>query len=123
MGWTLTLAENGAEAVAAADFRPYDVIVMDMQMPVMSGLEATQAIRCGAGPNAKTPIIALTANAFDDDRAAWMNAGAAAFLTKPIDPVRLIAAILSTTDDLDAEGGADRDGGADPQGSIGNRAA
>jgi len=76
-------------------------------MPVMSGLEATQAIRGGDGPNAKTPIIALTANAFDDDRAAWMNAGAAAFLTKPIDPVRLIDAILNATAPLDADEGAD----------------
>jgi signal transduction histidine kinase/CheY-like chemotaxis protein len=98
MGWALTLAENGAQAVSAAELRAFDVIIMDMQMPVMCGLEATQVIRCGVGPNAKTPIIALTANAFDDDRAAWMNAGAAAFLTKPIDPARLIASILQATE-------------------------
>jgi len=103
MGWTLTLVENGAEAVSAAELRPFDVIVMDMQMPVMSGLEATHAIRSNAGPNAKTPIVALTANAFDDDRAAWMNAGAAAFLTKPIDPARLIAAILQATEETEAD--------------------
>jgi signal transduction histidine kinase/CheY-like chemotaxis protein len=108
MGWALTLAENGAEAVSAADVTTFDVIIMDMQMPVMCGLEATQTIRNGAGPNAKTPIIALTANAFDDDRTAWMNAGAAAFLTKPIDPARLIAAILATTPDIDAETSEDR---------------
>jgi signal transduction histidine kinase/CheY-like chemotaxis protein len=103
MGWTLTLAEDGAQAVAAADLSPFDVIVMDMQMPVMSGLEAAHAIRSGVGPNATTPIIALTANAFDDDRIAWMNAGAAVFLTKPIDPARLIASILSTTEDAEAD--------------------
>jgi CheY-like chemotaxis protein/nitrogen-specific signal transduction histidine kinase len=107
MGWPLTLVENGAEALAAAQSAPFDAIIMDMQMPVMSGLEATQAIRGGDGPNAKTPIIALTANAFDDDRAAWMNAGAAAFLTKPIDPVRLIDAILNATAPLDADEGAE----------------
>jgi CheY-like chemotaxis protein len=97
MGWSLTLVEDGREAVAAANRTPFDVIIMDMQMPVMCGLEATHAIRSGAGPNAKTPIIALTANAFDDDRAAWLNAGAADFLTKPIDPVRLVNSILKTT--------------------------
>jgi two-component system sensor histidine kinase/response regulator len=83
---------------------PFDVIIMDMQMPVMSGLEATHAIRNGLGPNAKTPIIALTANAFDDDRTAWLNAGAADFLTKPIDPIRLVDSILQTTARLDSEG-------------------
>jgi len=98
MGWALTMVEDGTEAVAAAGLAPFDAIIMDMQMPVMSGLEATHAIRNGSGPNAKTPIIALTANAFDDDRAAWLNAGAAAFLTKPIDPVRLIDSILHATE-------------------------
>jgi CheY-like chemotaxis protein/nitrogen-specific signal transduction histidine kinase len=112
MGWALTLTENGAEAVSAADLKAFDAIVMDMQMPVMSGLEATYAIRNGAGPNANTPIIALTANAFDDDRTAWLNAGAADFLTKPIDPARLIESILTATEHLDAEGGADWEGRA-----------
>jgi signal transduction histidine kinase/CheY-like chemotaxis protein len=121
MGWTLALAENGAEAVSAAALRAFDVIVMDMQMPVMSGLEATHAIRSGAGPNANTPIVALTANAFDDDRVAWMNAGAAAFLTKPIDPVRLIAAILSTTADAAAQ--TDLEGSARSPDSSASRAA
>jgi CheY-like chemotaxis protein len=97
MGWSLTLVENGAEAVSAAERRPFDVIIMDMQMPLMNGLEATCAIRGGTGPNAGTPIVALTANAFEDDRKAWLNAGAAVFLTKPIDPARLIDAILTTT--------------------------
>jgi len=101
MGWALTLVEDGAEAVSTAARIPFDVIIMDMQMPVMSGLDATQAIRAGAGPNARTPIIALTANAFDDDRSAWLNAGAADFLTKPIDPARLIDSILKTTEHLD----------------------
>jgi signal transduction histidine kinase/CheY-like chemotaxis protein len=104
LGWALTLAEDGAEAVSVANRMPFDVIIMDMQMPVMSGLEATHAIRNGLGPNAKTPIIALTANAFDDDRTAWLNAGAADFLTKPIDPIRLVDSILQTTARLDSEG-------------------
>ncbi len=123
MGWAITLVEDGAEAVAAAARTPFDVIIMDMQMPVMSGLDATQAIRNGHGANAKTPIIALTANAFDDDRAAWLNAGAADFLTKPIDPVGLIDAILKTTAHLDDHGRLDGDGPAIPQGPGFSRVA
>ena len=77
--------ENGAEAVEAAGIGVFDAILMDMQMPVMDGLEATRRIRKGAGPNAGTPVIALTANAMDVHRAAWDAAGVHAFLTKPID--------------------------------------
>ncbi|WP_373852886.1 ATP-binding protein [Brevundimonas abyssalis] len=83
-GCRLTLVENGAEAVEAAGVEPFDAILMDMQMPVMDGLEATRRIRAG-GPNVATPVIALTANAMDVHKAAWDAAGVHAFLTKPID--------------------------------------
>jgi signal transduction histidine kinase/CheY-like chemotaxis protein len=94
LGWALTMVENGAEAVDAAALRPFDIILMDMQMPVMSGLEAAKVISGGDGPNARTPIVALTANAFDDQRNAWIDAGAAAFLTKPINPTELVETIV-----------------------------
>ena len=84
-GCRLTLVENGAEAVEAAAVEPFDAVLMDMQMPVMDGLEATRRIRDGA-INGGTPVIALTANALDTHRAAWEAAGVHAFLTKPIDP-------------------------------------
>ena len=87
-GCRLTLVENGAEAVEAAAAEPFDAILMDMQMPVMDGLEATRRIRAGQA-NGDTPVIALTANALDTHRAAWEAAGVHAFLTKPIDPVML----------------------------------
>ncbi|CAN7228908.1 ATP-binding protein [Brevundimonas sp. LjRoot202] len=87
-GCRLTLVENGAEALEAASSQPFDAILMDMQMPVMDGLEATRRIRQGA-VNGGTPVIALTANALDVHRAAWDAAGVHAFLTKPIDPVML----------------------------------
>ena len=87
-GCRLTLVENGEEALEAATLATYDAILMDMQMPVMDGLEATRRIREG-GPNAATPVIALTANALDTHRAAWESAGVHAFLTKPIDPIML----------------------------------
>ncbi|MBX9574913.1 MAG: response regulator [Caulobacteraceae bacterium] len=91
-GCRLTMVENGAEAVDAAAVQPFDLILMDMQMPVMDGLQATRAIRAG-GANADTPVIALTANALDVHRAAWAEAGVARFLTKPIDPDLLVGAL------------------------------
>lgn len=87
-GCRLTLVENGAEALEAASGQRFDAILMDMQMPVMDGLEATRRIRAGE-VNGSTPVIALTANALDVHRAAWDAAGVHAFLTKPIDPVML----------------------------------
>jgi len=87
-GCRLTLVENGAEALEAASTERFDAILMDMQMPVMDGLEATRRIREGE-INGATPVIALTANALDVHRAAWDAAGVHAFLTKPIDPVML----------------------------------
>jgi signal transduction histidine kinase/ActR/RegA family two-component response regulator len=97
-GWALTLVENGAEAVEATRARAFDLILMDMQMPIMSGLEAATLILRGDGPNARTPIIALTANAFDDQRAAWEAVGAAGYVTKPIDPATLMAAIAAAVE-------------------------
>jgi len=87
-GCRLTLVENGAEAVEAAELERFDAILMDMQMPVMDGLEASRRIRL-SGLNTDTPLIALTANAMDVHRAAWDAAGVHAFLTKPIDPALL----------------------------------
>ncbi len=87
-GCRLVLVENGAEALEAAATTPFDAILMDMQMPVMDGLEASRLIRL-SGANRETPLIVLTANAMDVHRAAWDAAGVHAFLTKPIDPVLL----------------------------------
>jgi len=91
-GCRLTLVENGAEALAAAAAQPFDAILMDMQMPVMDGLEAARRIRLGR-LNGATPVIALTANALDVHRTAWDAVGVHAFLTKPIDPVMLAATL------------------------------
>lgn len=91
-GCRLTLVENGAEALEEASGQRFDAILMDMQMPVMDGLEATRRIRAGE-VNGATPVIALTANALDVHRAAWDAAGVHAFLTKPIDPAMLAATL------------------------------
>jgi len=95
LGCTVTLALNGAEAVAIANQRPFDVILMDMQMPVMGGVEASSCIRLSAGPNADTPIIALTANVMDDHRAQWRAIGVDTFLGKPIDMQLLISSVCA----------------------------
>ncbi len=84
MGLTADLAENGREAVIAAGKKRYALIFMDMQMPEMDGIEATKQIRMTDGPNTKTPIIALTANAMIEDRDKCLAAGMDDFLTKPI---------------------------------------
>ena len=90
LGHTVATAENGLEAVEAAELTRYDAILMDVQMPVMDGLEASRRIR---SHTAKTPpplIIAVTANAVIGDREACLTAGMDDYLTKPlrIEPLR-----------------------------------
>ena len=89
-GCTVDRASRGAEAVAAALARPYDLILMDMRMPGMSGLAAARAIRAAG---CATRMVALTANTYDDDRRACREAGMDGFLTKPLDPVALEATL------------------------------
>ena len=77
-------AENGELAVKAAAEQPFDLIVMDVNMPVMDGLTATRMIR-GGGLNADTPVVVLSASARTEDHEAGLQAGADAYLNKPID--------------------------------------
>jgi len=83
-GCVVTHVENGEEAVALAQTRDFDLVFMDVRMPKMDGLLATKAIRALGGSWADTPIVALTANAFAEDRTACHAAGMNGFLTKPI---------------------------------------
>ncbi|MBS0371856.1 MAG: PAS domain S-box protein [Proteobacteria bacterium] len=92
-GLVVDVAGNGAEALAMALRQPYALILMDMQMPVMNGIEAAEHMRTLAG-YATTPIIALTANAFEDDRRACLAAGMDDFITKPVEPARLLGSLL-----------------------------
>ena len=87
------VAEDGVLALEKASQNKYAVILMDMQMPHMDGLEATREIRQLSG-YAATPILALTANAFATDKALCLAAGMTAFLTKPIPPEELYSALL-----------------------------
>ena len=90
-GLVVETADNGAQAVALALSRPYDLILMDVQMPLMDGLAATRAIRAGLGP--APPIVAMTANAFAEERAACLEAGMDDHLAKPVDPELLYATL------------------------------
>ncbi len=93
LGFTVDLAENGQEAVMASNNKQYALILMDMQMPVMDGLEATRTIRAGNGVNKRTPIVALTANAMQSDNDDCRSAGMNDFLTKPINRENLTACL------------------------------
>ena len=78
-------AENGQIAIDMAADEAFDLIIMDVNMPVMDGLTATRAIRAGEGANRETPIVVLSASARSEDHAAGLDAGADAYLNKPID--------------------------------------
>ncbi|MBB5202853.1 PAS domain S-box-containing protein [Inhella inkyongensis] len=87
------VAENGQEALRMAATTPYDLILMDLRMPVMDGFEATRAIRA-LPTHRQTPIVAMTANAFDEDRAAALAAGMNDHIGKPVLPEVLYGTLL-----------------------------
>jgi two-component system sensor histidine kinase/response regulator len=92
-GCQVDTAEDGAQAVAMARRRAYDLILMDVHMPVMDGLAAARAIRALPERNA-TPIVALTASAFNEDRRSCVDAGMNDHIAKPIEPEALFATLL-----------------------------
>lgn len=97
-GCSVIVAQDGEEAVAAAEAAPYDLILLDIRMPRLDGLGAAERIRKSAGPNASAPIVALTADAGERERAQAQEAGMDDFLTKPIDAARLLSVAARFTE-------------------------
>jgi signal transduction histidine kinase/ActR/RegA family two-component response regulator len=93
LGYLADPAGNGNEVLAAQELAPYDVILMDVEMPELDGLEATRLLRAAGGPAHRPWIVALTANAMADDRAKALAAGMNDFLTKPYRPDQLAAVL------------------------------
>jgi len=103
-GYTYDIVEDGEAALHSVFSKSYGVVLMDCQMPKMDGFEATRAIRereadlSKSGPGRHIPIVALTANAIKGDREVCLAAGMDDYVTKPINPTKLIAAIIAATE-------------------------
>ncbi|MBL8484993.1 MAG: PAS domain-containing protein [Rhodocyclaceae bacterium] len=111
VGLVAEIAPNGIDALAMLQRGRYDLVLMDMQMPLMDGLEATRRLRSDPR-NANLPVLAMTANAYREDRDSCRAAGMNDFVTKPVDPALLyqtLAKWLAAPD-----GGANRGTGAPP---------
>ncbi len=93
LGLVVEVAEDGQAALEMATKSAYDLILMDMQMPRLDGLEATRRIR-NQGVGSAVPIVAMTANAFAEDRIRCLEAGMNDFLTKPVDPAVMYQVLL-----------------------------
>jgi CheY-like chemotaxis protein len=91
LGYRADAVGNGLEAVQAMELVPYDLVIMDCQMPELDGFEATRRIRRLAGSRANVPIVALTANAMQGDRERCLEVGMNDYVTKPVDVGRLSA--------------------------------
>ena len=90
---TVSIVNNGAEALAAIQSQAFDIVLMDVQMPVMDGVSATRAIRALPGPEQETPIIAVTADAMESDKDKFLACGMDDYLSKPVKSKTLFEAI------------------------------
>jgi signal transduction histidine kinase/AmiR/NasT family two-component response regulator len=94
IGAHVTMVEHGQEALEALALEPFDLVLMDLQMPVMDGLEATRRLRAGDSRNHNVPVLALTANVLDSHRRACLEAGMNGFIAKPIDARALLSEVF-----------------------------
>jgi signal transduction histidine kinase/ActR/RegA family two-component response regulator len=99
----LVTAENGAEALNALEHAAFDLVLMDINMPVMGGVEAVRRLRASGGLNAGAPVVALTAAAGDEDRAACRAAGMDGFVAKPVEASELIAVLQNVLADAEQD--------------------
>ncbi len=103
LGYRADVASNGLEAVQSVMRQPYDVVLMDVQMPEMDGLEATRRIRAASSLQRQPHVVAMTANAMQGDREDCLAAGMNDYVTKPVHPERLREALLRAPPRHDAE--------------------
>ncbi len=97
LGCTPHLAVSGAKALEISACQTFDLILMDIRMPRMNGIETLRRLRDSGGPNSLTPVVALTANTAKSDHRDFQEAGVAAILVKPVSPASLAAVINQCT--------------------------
>ncbi|HEY2742121.1 MAG TPA: GAF domain-containing protein, partial [Gaiellaceae bacterium] len=107
LGYRADVANNGLEAIETLERRPYDVVLMDVQMPELDGLDATRRICERWSPESRPRIIAMTANALPEDREACFAAGMDDYVAKPIRAEELVAALKRAKPRADANGGSE----------------
>jgi PAS domain S-box-containing protein len=107
LGYRADVANNGLEAIETLERRPYDVVLMDVQMPELDGLDATRRICERWSPESRPHIIAMTANALPEDREACFAAGMDDYVAKPIRAEELVAALKRAKPRADANGGSE----------------
>jgi two-component system, sensor histidine kinase len=93
LGAEVATAENGAEGVVAVEREDFDLVFMDIQMPVMDGVEATRRIRALPAPKRHVPILATTANVMPAQLAAYRACGVSGVVAKPISPAALLSEV------------------------------
>lgn len=99
-GYTIDIAQHGIEAMEALEKTPYALVLMDVQMPVLDGLETTRRIRADKR-FAKLPVVAITAHAMTGDRESCLQAGMDAYLSKPVDPAHLLSLVEQYSQSLE----------------------
>jgi CheY-like chemotaxis protein len=92
-GHQVTMVSDGQAAVEAASTQDFDIVLMDMRMPLLDGLAATRAIRVLPDPRGRVPILGVTANAFKEDKQSCLDAGMDGYVSKPVTSDRLFAAM------------------------------
>jgi two-component system sensor histidine kinase/response regulator len=103
-GHSVMVANNGQEALKTLEDSQFDLVLMDIQMPEMDGIAATETIRASeAGKPCRLPIVALTAHATEDDRQRCLQAGMDGYVTKPIQPPALFQVMADALGDRLAE--------------------
>ena len=103
LGCEITTAADGLIALQRCEEAVFDVIFMDVRMPELDGRETTRRLRAGGGPNASTPVVAVTADTAPEDVAACQAAGMAYFVSKPLTPTALIGALQHVLNDTAAQ--------------------